>query len=93
MALNTKPRRVEIDLLARDANNHLVVVELKAGKAKDNALGQLMGYIGCLSTSESNVRGILLASSFDRRVVFAAKRLPHVKLVRYQLSFTLEEIS
>jgi hypothetical protein len=82
-----------IDLLARDANNHLVVVELKAGKAKDNALGQLMGYIGCLSTSESNVRGILLASSFDRRVVFAAKGLPHVKLVRYQLSFTLEEIS
>ena len=28
-----------IDLLARDTNNHLVVVELKAGKAKDAALG------------------------------------------------------
>jgi hypothetical protein len=82
-----------IDLLARDANNHLVVVELKAGKGKDSALGQLLGYIGCLSTSEANVRGILVASSFDPRVVFAAKGLPHVKLVRYQLSFTLEEIS
>jgi len=35
-----------IDLLARDENNHLVVIELKAGKAKDNALGQLLGYIG-----------------------------------------------
>jgi hypothetical protein len=32
-----------IDLLAGDAKNHLVVVELKAGKAKDNALGQLLG--------------------------------------------------
>ena len=31
-----------IDLLARDANNHLVVVELKAGKAKDNALGAVI---------------------------------------------------
>jgi hypothetical protein len=82
-----------IDLLARDANNYLVVVELKAGKAKDNALGQLLGYIGCLSTSEANVRGILVASSLDPRVVFAAKGLPHVKLVRYQLSFTLEEVS
>ena len=82
-----------IDLLARDANNHFVVVELKAGKAKDNALGQLLGYIGCLSTSETNVRGILVASNFDPRVVFAAKGLPHVKLVRYQLSFTLEEVS
>jgi endonuclease NucS-like protein len=32
-----------IDLLARDDNNQLVVIELKAGKAKDNALGQLLG--------------------------------------------------
>lgn len=82
-----------IDLLARDASNHLVVVELKAGKAKDNALGQLLGYMGCLSASEANVRGILVASNFDSRVVFAARGLPHVKLVRYQLSFNLEEVS
>src|SRR5205807_3324975 len=64
-----------IDLLARDANNHLVVVELKAGKAKDAALGQLLGYIGCLSANEPNVRGILVASAFDSRVVFAARGL------------------
>jgi RecB family endonuclease NucS len=82
-----------IDLLARDANNHLVVVELKAGKAKDNALGQLLGYMGCLSASESSVRGILVASNFDSRVIFAARGLPNVKLVRYQLSFNLEEVS
>lgn len=82
-----------IDLLARDANNHLVVVELKAGKAKDGALGQLLGYMGCLSVSESDVRGILVASMFDPRVVFAARGLPNVKLVRYQLSFKLEEVS
>ena len=82
-----------IDLLARDGNSHLVVVELKAGKAKDSALGQLLGYIGCLSASESNVRGILVASNFDSRVIFAARALSNVKLVRYQLSFDLEEIS
>jgi hypothetical protein len=81
-----------IDLLARDENNHLVVIELKAGKAKDNALGQLLGYIGCLSASESNVRGILVASGFDSRVVFAARGLTNVKLVKYQLSFNLQEI-
>jgi hypothetical protein len=82
-----------IDLLARDANNHLVVVELKAGKAKDAALGQLLGYIGCLSANESNVRGILVAAGFDSRVVFAARGLSNVKLVRYQISFNLEEVS
>jgi endonuclease len=82
-----------IDLLARDANKHLVVVELKAGEAKDAALGQLLGYIGCLSANESNVRGILVASAFNSRVVFAARALSNVKLVRYELSFNLEEIS
>lgn len=82
-----------IDLLARDVNNHLVVVELKAGKAKDSALGQLLGYMGCLSTSDANVRGILVASSFDPRVVFAARGLSSIKLVEYQLSFNLKEIT
>jgi endonuclease len=81
-----------IDLLARDSSNNLVVIELKAGKAKDGALGQLLGYVGYLSASEANVRGILVASGFDPRVVFAARGLPNVKLVRYQLSFNLEEI-
>lgn len=36
-----------IDILAKDRNDHLVVIELKAGKAKDNALGQIIGYMGC----------------------------------------------
>ena len=82
-----------IDLLARDPNNRLVVIELKAGKAKDSALGQLLGYMGCLSASETNVRGILVASHFDSRVIFAARGLPTIKLIRYHLSFNLQEIS
>ena len=82
-----------IDLLARDVDKNLVVIELKAGRAKDSALGQLLGYVGCLSASEANVRGILVASSFDSRVIFAARGLSNIKLVRYQLSFNLEEVS
>ncbi len=82
-----------IDLLARDVNSHLVVIELKAGEAKDNALGQLLGYVGCLSASESSVRGILVASSFDSRVVFAVKALPAIRLLQYQVSFNLQPIT
>lgn len=84
-----------IDLLAKDNDGNVVVIELKAGKAKDNALGQLLGYMGCLSASrdQQNIRGILVASSFDTRVVYAAKALPNVKLVKYQLAFSLEDIA
>jgi len=86
-----------IDILAKDTNDHIVVIELKAGKAKDNALGQLIGYMGCVPTIEkfqnSPVRGILIASGFDQRVVYAAKALPNLKLVRYQLSFDFQEIT
>ena len=84
-----------IDILAKDQTGALVVIEIKAGKAKDGALGQLLGYMGCLSSSneQQKVRGILVASSFDIRVVYAAKGLQNIKIVKYQLSFNLEEIT
>jgi endonuclease len=85
-----------IDLLAKDEAGHMVVIELKAGKAKDNALGQLLGYMGCigaLAGKSQSVRGILVASNFEPRVVYAARGLPNVKLVKYRVSFELEEIT
>ena len=82
----------DIDLLAKDTTGTLVVIELKAGTARDSALGQLLGYIGCLATPQQKVRGILVASSFESRVVFASKALPNIKLLEYELSFSLKEI-
>lgn len=81
-----------VDLLARDNQGDLVAIELKAGKANDSAIGQLLGYLGCLSSPNSRVRGILIASGFDSRVVFAAKALPHIRLVRYELAFRLHAV-
>ncbi len=85
-----------IDILARDSQRKHVVIELKAGKAKDNALGQMLGYMGCIASDPTmeitEVRGILVASSFEQRVLYAAKGLPNVKLIKYKVSFELEEI-
>lgn len=86
-----------IDILANDIHGNRVVIELKAGKAKDSALGQILGYMGCISSNPTmnmaQIRGILVASDFDQRVIFAAKGLPNVKLVKYRISFELEEIT
>ena len=85
-----------IDLLATNAASHTVVIELKAGKAKDNALGQLLGYMGCIGTTSgesTNVRGILVASDFEPRVIYAAKGLPSIKLVKYRVAFEFQEVT
>ena len=80
-----------IDLLARDVNKNLVVVELKASKAKDSALGQLLGDVGCLSEAKR----ARYCSGFELRFAgnLCGDGLSNVKLVRYQLSFSLEEVS
>jgi len=76
-----------VDILAVDKQKNLVVVEIKAGTAKDSALGQLLGYMGCLSAKSKNVRGILVASKFDERVVFGSRGLTNIRLVKYTLNF------
>jgi hypothetical protein len=84
-----------IDLLVKDGQGNRVVIELKAGKAKDSALGQLLGYMGCIASSSTEhiqTRGILVASDFEQRVVYAVRGLPQVKLIKYRVSFELQEI-
>jgi endonuclease len=93
VGLNTKRRQGRVDILAVDNEGRLVVIEIKAGKAKDGALGQILGYVGCLSRSQENIRGILVASEFDDRVVFASKNLPNIKLISYRLNFSFDKIT
>lgn len=85
-----------IDILAIDVDDNFVVIELKAGKAGDAALGQLLGYMGFMAEnhqSEGKIRGILVAFDFEPRVVFAVKDLPRVRLCKYALSFSFEHVT
>jgi len=84
-----------IDIFAIDADRRPVAIEIKAGRAADKALGQLLGYMGCLAGQEGftrRIRGILVAADFEKRVVYACQNLPDVKLMGYTLRFTFGEV-
>ncbi len=84
-------RRVEagfIDILARDSQGRVVVIELKAGVSKPEAVAQIMAYIGCIAGEENGpVRGILIAADHHPRVALAARAIPNLELKRYGYRF------
>lgn len=81
-----------LDLLARDAEGRTVIIELKAGEAKDSSIGQIARYIGWYGEKEGAApRAILVASGFAEPVRWAAKAIPGLKLVTYRVQFAFEE--
>ena len=82
-----------IDITAEDASGCLVVIELKAGKAELRSIGQLLSYMGSENSQEPSrpVRGILVASDFDDRVVLAAKAVPNISLRAYSFQFLFSQ--
>ncbi|MCA6104739.1 endonuclease NucS domain-containing protein [Bradyrhizobium australafricanum] len=80
-----------IDIVARDTNGKLVVIELKAGKCPAGAMEQALGYAQALGDEKNEeVRVLLIASDFPDRIMAASKRTVGLKLLKYEfsLSFT-----
>jgi endonuclease len=82
-----------IDITARDERGTTVVIELKAGAADRDAIGQILSYIGDLTDRTTQVRGILVAREFSARAVAAARATPNVRLVQYGFRFTFETVA
>ena len=82
-----------IDILARDQSGAMVVIELKSGPAKREAIGQIVGYIGDLMSEEptTQIRGILVAADFDKSCRSGVRAIPALKLMQYRFSFTFVE--
>jgi hypothetical protein len=82
-----------IDITARDAANMIVVIELKAGRAGRDAIGQILSYMGDIAAEEDEgkVRGILVASDFDGKAKAAAKMVPNLILRKYSVQFSFSD--
>ncbi len=66
------------DLICRDEKNNYVVLELKAAHSSDNVVGQILRYMGYIRESWAHkegkeVKGIILAPSYDEQLRLAAK--------------------
>ena len=82
-----------IDVLAEDSQGNMVIIELKAGQAKDRVLAQTLAYMSDITETYGNAetRGIIIAHSFSDRLLQAVKIVPRVKLLRYGIKFVFEK--
>lgn len=81
-----------LDLLARDSEGRTVIIELKAGEAKDSSIGQIARYMGWYARQDGKPpRAILVASGFSEPIRYAAMAIPGLKLVTYRVQFIFDE--
>ena len=78
-----------IDITAMDESGTIVVIELKTGTARRDAVGQILSYMGDVAADEPGrkVRGILVAGDFDSKARAAASIVPSLSLRRYKVAF------
>ena len=78
-----------IDITAKAPDGTVVVIELKTGTARREAIGQILSYMGDVAEEEkpAGVRGILVAGEFDNKARAAASVVSSLSLRRYRVTF------
>ncbi len=84
-----------IDILAKDTKNDFVIIELKVNQAPQGSLAQILSYMASIKKQfeGKNVRGIIIAEKFDRRLKLAVTQVPNVSLMQYKVKFDFEKVS
>jgi hypothetical protein len=86
-----------IDILAVDANDALVVIELKVSRGYDRVVGQILRYMAWIEKHQAKtgqtVRGIIAAREISEDLKLACSTLPAVALYEYELSVTLRKLT
>jgi len=85
----------QIDILAKDQNDRLVVIELKVSRGRNPTIGQLLYYMGWVDTNLSRTgksRGIIIAKEISDDLCLACQRVTDISLYRYILSVTTDKV-
>lgn len=85
------------DILAVDAQGHLVVIELKVSRGYDRVIGQLLRYVSWISQHQAEegqgVRGMIIAREISEDLRLACSSIPDVELFEYELAVTLRRVA
>ncbi len=83
----------EMDFLAVDKNNDIVVIELKR-TSTDATLGQILRYMGWVNRNlckkDQKVKGIIIAEVKDNRLEYALTVVPNMTFRKMKLSVEIE---
>ena len=82
-----------IDIIAEDGQGATLIIELKAGAADREAIGQILGYMGDMSQKKKLVRGVLVAGEFTPRAISAARAVPNLVLKKYSFRFSFASVN
>jgi hypothetical protein len=84
-----------IDILAVDSKECFVVIELKVGRGRNRAIGQLLYYMGWVDKhlGKAPCRGMIIAKEMPDDLALAVQRAAGVSLHRYTLSVSVELVS
>ena len=83
-----------IDILAKDKfDGSHVVIELKRNQTSDDTVGQVTRYMGWIQDKldDKNVKGIIVAGSYDEKLFYAQKMLKNIEVFLYEVNFKLNE--
>lgn len=64
-----------IDLMGKDKDGHLVILEFKSRRAGTNAVKQLKGYVDCFLDNKDFVRGVIVAPEITDNALEELKKL------------------
>lgn len=80
-----------IDILAENSEDEPVVIEIKTGEAKHDALGQIQAYMSeVMKENSGNVTGIIVAEDFSTKLTSAVTIARNVELYTYEIEFDFE---
>ena len=81
-----------IDILAKSADECMVIIETKRGQATREDIGKIQSYMGAVQSEypDAEVQGILVAAGLTSGAEAALVVVPRVDFFTFQLQFTFQ---